>query len=300
MIVNLSMFLLYFISIAVSKIHNWSVHSMINRIDTLDSLIAMIPILKAAVPADLSIAICDLEKFIAYFPGETINLNINAGQALNPEEPLTLALLHNESSIAEVPADFYGFEFTGTATPLHDKEGKVIGGIAVQLRRQTELRNIADQITASLSQANQRIMDVAEGSNALANFTQRLLIQSQQAGEEVKNTDEVLSMIKRVADQTNLLGINAAIEAAHVGDKGRGFEVVAKEIRKLSQETVTSAQTIRETLAHIQQATNQMGTSIEQIAAIGQEQAASTQQISALIEQIEAMSNKLNQFARKL
>ncbi|MBP1155095.1 MULTISPECIES: methyl-accepting chemotaxis protein [unclassified Paenibacillus] len=273
---------------------------MINKIDSLDSVVAMVPILKAAVPADLSIAICDLEKFIAYFPGETINLNINIGQALNPEEPLTHALRDNKPSKAEVPADFYGFEFTGTATPVHDKDGRVIGGIAVQLRRQTELRNIADQISESLSQANQRIVNVVEGSNLLAEFTQKLLISSQRAGEGVKNTDEVLSIIKKVADQTNLLGLNAAIEAAHVGDKGRGFEVVAKEIRKLSQETVTSAQTTRETLAHIQEVTKQIGTSIEQIAAIGQEQAASTQQISAFIKQIEEMSNKLKQFAKKL
>lgn len=179
---------------------------MSSQIESLENLLEVIPVLKASIPADLSIAVCDLEKFIAYFPGETVNLNIGVGQALNPDEPLSIALTQNKSLVVEVPADFYGFDFTGTAVPVHDQSGKVIGGIAVQLRRQTELRVIADQISVSLAQANERIMQVASGSDALADFTQRLLVQSQQAEEDVKNTEEVLSIIKRVADQTNLLG----------------------------------------------------------------------------------------------
>ncbi|WCK56436.1 methyl-accepting chemotaxis protein [Aneurinibacillus sp. Ricciae_BoGa-3] len=273
---------------------------MINKVDSLDSLVAIVPVLTAAVPADLSIAICDLEKFIAYFPGKNLDLRIVAGQQLNPDEPLALALRENKRLESEVPADFYGFEFVGTAVPVHDKKSKVIGGIAIQMRKQTELRAIADQISISLTQANEQITNVANGSDSLAKFTQNLLVQSYQAGEDVKSTDEVLSILKRIADQTNLLGLNAAIEAARAGEKGRGFEVVASEIRKFSKETVLSSEKISETLIHIQKATQQISSSIEQIATIGQEQAASTQQISTFIEEIQDMSNKLNEYAKKL
>ncbi len=279
---------------------NGDIYPMFNKIDSLDNVVAMIPIIKASIPADLSIAICDLEKFIVYSPGENIDLNIKTGQTLDPEEPLSVALRQNKRLQAEVPADFYGFEFTGTALPLHDETGKVIGGVAVQLRRQSELRAIVSQISESLTQANEQISSVANGSNSLATFSQELLVQSHQAGEEVKNTDEVLTMIKRVADQTNLLGLNAAIEAARAGEKGKGFEVVANEIRKFSKETATSTQKIRETMAEIQSVTKQMGTSIEQIAAVGQEQAASIQQTSTFIEEIKELSKKLNEFANKL
>ncbi|MFJ7745663.1 methyl-accepting chemotaxis protein [Peribacillus sp. NPDC097295] len=275
-------------------------NKMLGKIESLESLVNMVPIIKAAVPSDLSIAICDLEKFIAYFPGERINLLIQKGQSLNPEEPLAIALREDKSLRSDVPADFYGFEFTGTAVPLHDENNQVIGGIAIQIRRQSELRSIADQISVSLSQANERIFDIAEGSHTLAGVSTELLTSSHKAGEDVKNTDEILSMIKRVATQTNLLGLNAAIEAARAGEKGKGFEVVAKEIRKFSKETVTSTQMIREKLVQIQEVTQQMGTSIERVASVGQDQAASIEEISTFVEEIKKMSDKLNQFTNKL
>lgn len=274
--------------------------SMFNKIDSLESASAMIPIIQAAVPADIAIGICDLEKFIAYLPGERINLNIQAGQPLNPKEPLYLALINDKPFKDDVPAEFYGYEFTGTAVPLHDYTGKVIGGIAIQIRRHSELRAISEQISQSLTKANEQISSIAHGSNSLADFSKVLLAQSLQAEEEVKHTDNVLSMIKRVANQTNLLGLNAAIEAARAGEKGRGFQVVANEIRKLSQETVSSTEKIRETLNQVQEVTNQIRISIEKVATVGQEQDSSIQQIAAFVEEIQDMSNQLNQFTNKL
>lgn len=273
---------------------------MFHKVESLESVISIIPIIKSSIPADLSIAVCDMEKFVAYFPGKDINLNIKSGQTLNPKEPLAVALRENRSLREDVPADFYGFEFTGTANSIQDKQGNVIGGIAVQLKRQTELRVIADQISNSLTFANEQISQIESGSIALENYSQELLTQSHKAGEDVSNTAEVLSIIKLVADQTNLLGLNAAIEAARAGKYGRGFGVVADEIRKLSNETVVSTQVINETMNQIKQITELMGSSIEKIATVGQEQANSIKQTSDFIEEIKAMASKLNEYANKL
>jgi len=273
---------------------------VLNKAESLESIIAIIPIMKIAIPIDLSIAICDKEKFIAYFPGDTIDLNIKVNQPLSKEEPLAVALSQKKTLKAFVPADYYGFEFTGTATPIVNNSNEVIGGIAVQVRRQTELREIVQQIQDSLSQANERIVKMTGSSDSLADSSQNLLHQSKQTEEEVNKSTEVLSLIKRVADQTNLLGLNAAIEAARAGEKGRGFEVVANEIRKFSKETVQSTQKINQTMEQIKEATNRMNLSIEKIASIGQSQADSVKEASAYMEKIQEMAVKLNQFANEL
>lgn len=112
--------------------------------------------------------------------------------------------------------------------------------------------SVATDAASQASDGEREVRETVDQVNNLAREVSQSMETIQGLQKETANIGTVLDVIKSVAEQTNLLALNAAIEAARAGEQGRGFAVVADEVRSLAQRTQSSAQEIETLVTSLQ------------------------------------------------
>lgn len=112
----------------------------------------------------------------------------------------------------------------------------------------TDALNIAEEGREVVNRTSIEVKEIANKVSETSNVIQSL-------GEQSKQIGDIVNVIKEIADQTNLLALNAAIEAARAGEQGKGFAVVADEVRKLAEKTTKATEQISERIKTIQDET---------------------------------------------
>lgn len=125
-------------------------------------------------------------------------------------------------------------------------------------RNATSTSKSAKDCTRAAATGNQRVSETLQAMRTLTDRVELTSEQVQGLAGQAQDISKVLSVIRAIAEQTNLLALNAAIEAARAGEQGRGFAVVADEVRALAHRTQISTQEIEQMISSIQAGTSQV------------------------------------------
>lgn len=274
---------------------------------TLFHYVQALPCLIELCNGDVGVAVTDCEKYLLYQPSRDLDLKIAAGTPLRENTAVYRAVTEGKRHTTQSDESIFGLPYIAMAVPIYNQCQEIIGGAVLieSTAVQNEMRTMAATLTDSIAVLAGTAGNISAQAQEIAEISRLLVQESQESQRHIHETDQVLSLIRHISSQTNLLGLNAAIEAARVGEEGRGFSVVAEEIRKLAGSSADSIQKVNVIIDSVQMngqtmhgQTEQIGSAIVQIAdAIGQLTGA-IQQASSMAARLDGLADNLNQRIR--
>lgn len=270
-----------------------------NKVTILDAFIMVAPYLNRLLHDDVLFSIYDTEKLVFKVPAETFSLNTKIGDPLIEGDIMTDTIIENKDCAAVVPAEILGVPIASRTIPLHDEEGNVIGavGSGTSTERYHQLFNISSSLSQEIEQATATLSAMTNAITELADNINRVTEQALQANDSLTDIDTVATTVGDIADQSDLLGLNAAIEAARAGKEGRGFAIVAEEVRKLATTSKDYASDINETTAKVRELIGQLHRSITQVNEQSEKQSIAIQGIAETMRKINDNVQQLTEMA---
>jgi len=263
------------------------------------------PVLKHFCTRGICFWMSDIDKFVSKVQGEdSPGDSFEIGDSILPGGAARKAINEKKVVFVELAKEVYGYEANVIAVPLlkFDDPDEVIGVIGMSRSRavQYEVNKSAQDLNSFIENLAQASEDVAAGAEEILLYSKKNLDMNIQIQTINVHIEKLLRDIMNISQTIKLLGINITIEAAHSGENGRGFQVIAKEIGNLSNNASNISVDIGKTLEEIKWAVQEMTIANNKAIEVTEREAAASQELSAGTREVSLISRQLLEIAREL
>lgn len=254
---------------------------------------------------DMAIIVYDLIEFkILAFKtsGVLQSLDLKPGDSFAIEgRPAFQSVIKDKKQIASLSPRNSSEEPTKVLlTPILNEKEETVAAVAVIKSTEVEMKveDISLKLFNYMEQLNAGVEEIASSSQQLAIFIKEIVNFSEQTKDKLREIDGIIRDIKKISKQSNLLALNASIEAARAGDAGRGFHVVAKEMGNLSGLSKNSADKVAKSLSEMKSAIETIVQQINQTGMNSENQAAAIEEIAATTDEVVGVTKHLSDIAK--
>jgi uncharacterized protein YukE len=244
----------------------------------------------------------DTERFTAmHTPSNFTNYRAKIGDSLARGSGGQVCVETGSLVDRIIPKEVYGMPFRTIALPVIE-DGSTVGCIAIarSRERQTKVIEIADTLSAISEEVAASIQEIANYASKMDEAMQSLGESTYLLLQGIQTINDMNKMIRNIASQTNLLALNATIEAARAGDAGRGFSVVAKEVKKLADGSTEAVSQVNSILKNIDNQMKSVDEKIKDTSSMATEQAHTTSEINQAIAAVAETAMHLQDISKSL
>lgn len=269
--------------------------------DIIRSFFSVLPYLNIIFEDDISYAILDTEKYLASKDSRELKLGVKAGDPIQQGGAIAEVLRTGSAVIKDVPKEVYGTPFRSYAVPLTE-EDQVVGVFVLgkSYAKKNEVTTIVQDVSSAISHTSDAIEDLVAGIGKIAETNSLLLDNTREASNKAQETGKIVDFIQNIATQTYLLGVNASIDAARAGAYGKGFDVVADEIGRLSKSTSDSISIIDSLLKYLTTTITKLSEGLAESSEIFLKQTGDLDEIAAAVTNLKETVNKLESLSETL